>query len=133
MIKLAKVLFAIMITATSAQAELLKRDYVYDATVVSVYDGDTIRVDIDLGFNLWLHNEPIRFMGINAPELKGESRVEGLKSKEWLASKLPPGTKILLRTEKDSREKYGRYLGHIYLNGVNLNEELLKEGLAKPY
>ena len=133
MMKLVKVLITIMITSTAAQADILKRDYVYDATVVSVYDGDTIRVDIDLGFNLWLHNEPIRFIGINAPELKGDSRTEGLKSKEWLAAKLPPGTKILLRTEKDAREKYGRYLGTVYLNGVNLNEELINQGLAKPY
>ena len=133
MINLKGALLAIMISSTVASAEAIKRDYIYDAVVVSVYDGDTIRVDIDLGFNLWLHNESIRFIGINAPELKGDSRPEGLKSREWLAAKLPPGTKILLRTEKDSREKYGRYLGHIYLDGVDLNEELLKQGLAKPY
>ncbi len=98
MIKFIKVLITIMITSTAAQAEILKRDYVYDARVVSVYDGDTIRVDIDLGFNLWLHNESIRLI-----------------------------------TEKDDREKYGRYLGTIYLDNINLNEEMLNLGLAKKY
>ena len=133
MMKFAKVLLAIMITSTSSQADILKRDYVYEAKVVSVYDGDTIRVDIDLGFNLWLHNEPIRFIGINAPELRGDSKVEGIKSRDWLASKLQPGTMILLRTEKDAREKYGRYLGTVYLDGVNLNEEMINQGLANQY
>ena len=126
-------IFAIMITASSLNAETLKRDYVYDATVVSIYDGDTIRVNIDLGFNIWLNNEPVRFLGINAPELKGSERDKGLKSKEWLESKIPPGTKILLKTEKDAQEKYGRYLGTIYLDGINLNEEMIKQGFAKPY
>ena len=133
MMKFAKVLLAIMITSTASQADILKRDYVYEAKVVSVYDGDTIRVDIDLGFNLWLHNEPIRFIGINAPELRGDSKVEGIKSRDWLASKLQPGTMILLRTEKDAREKYGRYLGTVYLDGVNLNEEMINQGLANQY
>lgn len=133
MIKLIKVLITIMITSTAAQADILKRDYVYDARVVSVYDGDTIRVDIDLGFNLWLHNESIRLIGINAPELRGAEKSEGLKTKEWLSKKIPPDTMIILKTEKDDREKYGRYLGTIYLDGINLNEEMLNLGLAKKY
>ncbi len=111
----------------------VKHDFIYDAIVVSIYDGDTIRADIDLGFSTWIKNASIRLLGIDAPELRGEERQDGLNSKEWLVSKLPIGCKIVLKTEKDSKEKYGRYLGIIYSNGTNLNEEMVSLGLAKVY
>jgi len=71
--------------------------------------------------------------GINAPEIRGEERPEGLKTRDWLRSIIPPGTKILIKTEKDSQEKYGRYLATIYFEGTNLNEEMVSLGLAKRY
>ena len=51
--------------------------YIYKAEVVSVYDGDTITVDIDLGFNVVLRKQKIRLGGINTPEIRGEEREEG--------------------------------------------------------
>lgn len=111
----------------------MKKDYIYDAIVRSVYDGDTIRVDIDLGFNTWIHNESIRLYGINAPEIRGEERPLGLVSRDWLRQQLPAGAEIKIKTIKDKEEKYGRYLGVIYLNDVNLNEMMVANGLAKPY
>lgn len=111
----------------------MKKNYVYEAVVQSVYDGDTLRTDIDLGFSTWIHNEPLRLYGIDAPEIRGEERPEGLIARDWLRSQLPPGTKIVIETLKDSREKYGRYLAIIYLNDTNLNEMMVTLGFAKPF
>lgn len=105
-------------------------NYVYDAVVRSIYDADTIRLDIDLGCNVWLHNEPIRLMGINAPEIRGAERPEGLKSKAWLEERIQPGDKIVIQTVKDRTGKYGRYLAWIYVDGVNINDLMVSEGYA---
>lgn len=107
--------------------------YLYNAVVTSIYDGDTIRVNIDLGFNFWKMNETIRLSGIDAPELRGIERPLGLKSKEWLEKKIPIGSKIIIQTEKDKQEKYGRYLGTIWADGVNINLQMMEEKFAIPY
>lgn len=111
----------------------MEKNYIYDAVVVSVYDGDTIRADIDLGFNVWLHNESIRLYGINAPEMRGAQREAGVVSRDWLRLQLPVGTKILIQTIQDKEEKFGRYLGIIYLNNTNLNEMMVNLNLATRY
>lgn len=105
--------------------------YVYNAIVKSVYDADTIRVDIDLGCNVWLRNEPIRFMGINAPEIRGEERDLGIASRDWLLTKLQPNDKIIIQTVKDKKGKYGRYLAWVYVDGININQLMIQEGYAK--
>ena len=112
---------------------MIKQNFVYNAVVRSVYDGDTIRVDIDMGFDHWIMNESIRFMGVDAPEIRGEERPEGLLTKEWLLNKIPIGTKVVLETYKDRTGKYGRYLGYIWLDGVNINEQMIAEGFATVY
>jgi micrococcal nuclease len=111
-----------------------KTDYYYEAIVVSVYDGDTIRFDIDLGFNMWIKNESVRLRGIDAPEIRGEERPIGLQSRDWVRSQLPRGSKVLIRTEKPFREKYGRYLATVFLSdGTNLNEMMVNLGFAEKY
>lgn len=55
--------------------------YYYKGTVQSVYDGDTIRVDIDLGLNIVVKNEAVRLSRINAPEVRGEERERGLAAR----------------------------------------------------
>lgn len=112
---------------------MIKQDYIYSAIVQSVYDGDTIRVAIDLGFDNWKMNETIRLYGINAPEIRGEERPEGLNSKTWFTSKVPVGSKIVIQTIRDRKEKYGRYLGIIWFNGENINELMIAEGYATRY
>lgn len=103
--------------------------YLYRGIVKSAYDADTIRVDIDLGFNIWQHNESIRLYGIDAPEVRGDERPEGLIARDWIRDKLI-GQEITLRTIKDKSGKYGRLLGVIFLDGVNINNELVQLGLA---
>ena len=108
--------------------------YHYRATVLTVYDGDTCTVDIDLGLNVWIRKEKLRLHRINAPELRGKDREVGLKSRDFLRSQIE-GKEIILQTIKDKREKYGRYLAEIWLedkNGakINLNDLMVEKGHA---
>ena len=106
--------------------------YEYRAYVRKVYDGDTITVDIDLGFDMILHKQKIRLLKINAPEVRGPSRELGLKSRDALREKI--GSKwIKLKIQKDKKGKYGRWLGEIWINDVCVNDWLLKEGYAEVY
>ena len=109
--------------------------YEYIGFVRSVYDGDSIKVDIDLGFNTWINNMSIRLYGIDTPEIRGDERPDGLISKEFVLNRIPIGSKVYIKTIKDKTGKYGRYLGIIYYgdNLINLNEELIANGLAKEY
>ena len=110
------------------------RLYEYRAEVVSVYDGDTITVNVDLGFATWLREEKIRLHGINAPEVRGPERPEGLKARDWLREKLK-GRKILLRTVRDRKGKFGRYLATVFVKEgnawVNVNRALIEAGHAE--
>ena len=99
---------------------------------------DTIRADIDLGFSTWKMNEPLRLYGIDAPEVRGEERPLGLAARDWLAQIVPVGSPVVLRTLKDRREKFGRYLAVIYAEtspGVwaDVNAALIAAGHAVPY
>ena len=105
--------------------------YEYKANVCSVYDADTIRVDIDLGCGVWLRNEPLRLFGINAPELRGPERPEGLASRDFMRGLLPAGREIVIRTVKDKKGKFGRYLATVLRDGENLNDLLVAEGYAE--
>ena len=111
--------------------------YFYKAHVTSVYDGDTCTVDIDLGLHAWLHDEKIRLARIDAPELRGEEREQGLKSRDYLRE-LILNKDIFLETIKDKKGKYGRYLGEIWMaenqcEYININDKLVNEGYAVPY
>lgn len=88
--------------------------YEYEANVTAVYDGDTITVDIDLGLGVWVRGEKIRLIGIDAPEVRGPERPEGLKSRDWLRALVLEKT-VVLQTIKDRKGKYGRYLAHVFL------------------
>lgn len=110
--------------------------YIYKAIVKSILDGDTVKVDIDLGFGIWLKDQNIRLMKINAPEIKGESKSLGMKSKERL-SELLLNKEIKLETSKDKKEKYGRWLGLIIISVNNeeicINDLMISEGYANLY
>jgi len=87
--------------------------YTYKALVLDVYDGDTITVEIDLGFNIRF-TEKVRLFGINAPEMKGADKPKGIKSRDALR-KMILKKEVIIKTEKDEKEKYGRYLGTIFI------------------
>jgi len=100
------------------------------AVIVRVLDGDTVIVNMDLGWHTWRHDEHVRLNGVDAPERTELAR--WTEAKTFVEKLLPPGTEVLLISEK--LEKYGRTLGRILLrDGQDVGQELLKAGLAKPY
>ena len=106
--------------------------YTYKARCTDVYDGDSITLDIDLGFGHWMIGQKIRLLGINTPEIRGDERAAGLVSAERLRG-LIEGEDIIMVSHKDRSGKYGRWLATIYINEVNINNLLLDEGLATVY
>lgn len=113
--------------------------YIYRVKkVTGVVDGDTIDVDIDLGFNI-SYSQRVRLAGIDTPESRTTDKFEkslGLESKEYLKTKLKDAKDIVIKTQKpDSSEKYGRILGWLYVDGaeISINEQMIQDGYAWGY
>lgn len=101
--------------------------YEYYTKIDKVVDGDTVDVFIDLGFSVW-HKERIRLAGVDTAE-KNTPLGKALKAymKELLEGKM-------VRLQVTKPDKYGRYLGKIYLAGEeSINDQMIKAGLAKSY
>jgi len=110
----------------------VKRDrFTYDAKLVRIVDGDTVVLDIDLGCKTWLTNEHCRFYGINTPEVRGEERPEGLVASAYLDGLIGTAGELLVRTHKDKKGKYGRWLVTLMADGVNVNRNLVENGYAR--
>lgn len=112
--------------------------YWYKAKVVKVIDGDTLDLDIDLGFDIW-HSIRVRLFGVDTPETRSsniEEKQAGTLAKEYVKKWLDTnGYDIMIQTFKAKTEKYGRILADVYDKGSSkcLNTELIAENLAKPY
>lgn len=106
--------------------------YQYRADVTEVYDGDTVTVDIDLGFDVWLKRQKLRLYGIDAPEMRGPENPEGTVSRDALREQIL-GKEVMLCSHKDEKGKYGRYLSTIWLGDLDINRWLVEEGYAVPY
>ena len=116
-----------------------KDPYIYRIREIhKVVDGDTIDADIDLGFDISL-TKRIRLAGVDTPESRTtdlKEKAMGLESKEWLKKKLEGAKDIIIKTElPDSTEKYGRIIGHLFINGeeTSLNNQMIAEGYAWTY
>jgi micrococcal nuclease len=120
--------------------------YEYKCKVLRVVDGDTVDVDIDLGFGVWLHRERVRVMGIDTPESRTRDKVEkkfGLAAKSHVKDMLPIGSIQILKTEvdksgEDAKGKFGRILGDFLLDQDDgsikrLTEIMIEDGHAVPY
>ena len=112
----------------------------YKVKILKVVDGDTVDVDIDLGFGIWLKKERVRLMGIDTPESRTSDKVEkvfGLAAKERLSSLL--GSEAILETQvskggEDMKGKFGRILGNFTTtNGEHCADVLMREGHAVAY
>lgn len=108
--------------------------YHYRAKVVSVYDGDTCTVDIDLGLGVWVRGEKLRLLRINAPEMRGDEKIAGKASRDFLREQIL-GKTVFIQTQRDKRGKYGRYLAEIWLENAagewnNINDALVDAGQA---
>jgi len=106
--------------------------------VLKIVDGDTIDVDIDLGFDISFTSR-VRLAGIDTPESRTTDKKEkvlGLEVKQRLKDVLSKSSSVVIRTEKpDSTEKYGRILGWIFIDGAekSVNEALIADGYAWGY
>ena len=113
--------------------------YEYKCNIIKVIDGDTVDVDIDLGFGVWLKDERVRIMGIDTPESRTSDKTEkifGLASKAKLKSLL--GKTGVLKTQvnkngEDMKGKFGRILGDFVVGVTTVSKILCEEGHAVPY
>ena len=105
-------------------------------------DGDTVDVDIDLGFGVWMRKERIRVLGIDTPESRTRDKVEktyGILAKNFVKSYLPVGSSQTLQTEKDGTGKFGRILGKFLVydsktdSQMHLGDIMIREHLAVAY
>jgi len=116
--------------------------YEYKAKVLKVVDGDTADVDIELGFDIVLKKQRVRFMGIDTPESRTSDEVEkiyGNMSKDFVKGFLKVGEYVTLKTFKDDRGKFGRILGDFSVYDaekdryVDLTKLMIEKHLAVPY
>lgn len=110
----------------------------YVKKVSKVVDGDTIDVDIDLGFDISFSSR-VRLAGIDTPESRTTDKIEkslGLEAKEYLKKAIDASKTVVIKTEKmDSSEKYGRILGWVFLDGseISINQKMINDGYAWAY
>lgn len=109
--------------------------YKYEATVRRWVDGDTVDVDIDLGFGIIFHNQRLRLYGIDAYESRTrdlDEKEKGLAATAFVNEMAPVGSKITIVTYKTG--KYGRILAEVFLDDyTNLNKLLTEKGHAERY
>jgi endonuclease YncB( thermonuclease family) len=104
--------------------------FIYNATVTRVVDGDTLDLQLDLGFGVFTRQR-VRLLGINAPEHNtddGKKAIDFVTA--WVAEH---GPQFTVRTQKDKKEKYGRYLATVLSDTAELGQALIDAGLAVPY
>jgi len=102
--------------------------YEYKAVVRKIIDGDTVDVDIDLGFGVWLHKERVRLYGIDTPESRTrdlEEKKYGMMAKKLVLDLMPIGSMQTLITEKDKTGKFGRILGKFKVHEPNLDRYVI--------
>lgn len=108
----------------------------YRCIVKKVIDGDTVKVDIDLGFDLWYYDQNVRLYGVDAPESRTSDKYEevfGDLAKAKVQDLMPVGGECILRTHID-RGKYGRILGtFLTLGGLDINNYLIENNYAVAY
>ena len=114
----------------------------YKCTILRVIDGDTVDVDIDLGFGVWLRKQRIRLYGIDTPESRTRDKEEkkfGLLAKYYVERFLPVDSKATLVTEKDGKGKFGRILGKFKVfdsiedKQAFLHEIMIRDHMAVEY
>lgn len=116
--------------------------YEYNCTVLKVVDGDTVDVDINLGFGIVYANQRIRLYGIDTPESRTrdlEEKKYGLMAKEYVLNYMPVGSKQIIVTELDNKGKFGRILGKFKMYDTKedrqsfLHEIMIREHIGVAY
>ena len=110
--------------------------YEYKVKIRRIVDGDTIDVDIDLGFNMILSKQRIRLYGIDTPESRTRDKEEkfyGKLSAKFLKEQCKNSSEIFLKTYLDKKGKFGRILGELIVEGVNINKMMIEKYMAVEY
>ena len=116
--------------------------YEYKCKILRVVDGDTVDIDIDLGFGVWIHKERVRLYGIDTPESRTkdlEEKKYGLLAKEQIQAFMPVGSMQTLVTVKDKTGKFGRILGKFLIHDkktdarMTINDWMIREHHAVEY
>ena len=115
--------------------------YEYKCKILRVVDGDTVDVDIDLGFGVWLKKERVRMMGIDTPESRTRDKTEklfGLAAKQYVEDAMPVGSMQVLKTEidksgEDKKGKFGRILGDFLIDDNRITDMMIESGHAVAY
>ena len=108
----------------------------YVAQVIEIMDGDTLRIDLDMGMCIRQYPKVFRLSGINTPESRTtnmEEKKKGLAAKNYLQFLAPVGSYIMIVTDKDLSDKYGRIFGKAYIapNSPSINDIMVQAGHAK--
>jgi micrococcal nuclease len=109
--------------------------YEYSCRINRVIDGDSVDVCIDLGFDISFTSS-VRLYGIDTPESRTRDPDEkkcGLLAKKFLEEAVKNGKNIIIRTQKDEKGKFGRVLGSLVIDGININHKMIEENLAVAY
>tara|TARA_R100000655_G_scaffold88941_2_gene129396 strand:+ start:792 stop:1214 length:423 start_codon:yes stop_codon:yes gene_type:complete len=110
--------------------------YEYTCKVERVVDGDTIDVVLDLGFDI-LYKSRVRLYGIDTPESRTrnlDEKARGKMASAFLKEAIDNGTKVVIQTKlKDSRGKFGRVLGDVVVDGININQLMIDNYHAAAY
>ncbi|QDL92564.1 thermonuclease family protein [Paroceanicella profunda] len=109
--------------------------YAYRADITRVIDGDTVVANVDLGFDVWLHNEHLRLYQVQAPE-RGEAGYD--EAEEALRARVEGKslyicTHQMKRLDREATGSFGRYLVTLYEGGESVNDWLVREGFAVEY
>ena len=110
--------------------------YEYNCKIDRVVDGDTVDVDIDLGFDVWMLKQRIRLYGVDTPESRtrdAEEKVFGNMAKDFVKEHVPEGSTQVLRTKLDGKGKFGRILGEFVIEDTTLNRMLIETSNAVEY
>ena len=125
-----------------AAQQHIQDPFLYKCVIARIVDGDTVDVDIDLGFGIWLRKERVRVAGIDTPEKRTKDKIEkqfGLAATAKAHTLIPEGTNCIIRTRRDKAGKYGRTMGDFVLedgtlytaNMIESHHAVVYEGQAK--
>ena len=110
--------------------------YEYSCKVERVVDGDTVDVVLNLGFDI-MYKSRVRLYGIDTPESRTrnlDEKARGKMAGAFLKNAIDTGEKVVIQTKlKDSRGKFGRVLGNIIVDGININQLMIDNYHAAAY
>lgn len=109
--------------------------YRYSAKLIRVIDGDTVVLEIDLGFRCRIHDQHVRLLGLDTPELHGPDALKGIAAQMFTTTWFRSSATVYIESYRDQeQDSFGRILARVFREGdpVSLNDALLVAGKAIP-